>query len=96
MLLDSEHCVFVLGMDGQAVAKSIEAKYKDLAGETGAQMETSRASVGASWRRSSRSPSSFPEPTERPSAPLSTRTSKQAKGTNPQPQTGKRWYKPRS
>jgi hypothetical protein len=30
MLLDSEHCVFVLGMDGQAVAKSIEAKYKDL------------------------------------------------------------------
>jgi hypothetical protein len=30
MLLDSEHCVFVLGMDSQAVAKSIEAKYKDL------------------------------------------------------------------
>jgi len=30
MLLDSKHCVFVLGMDSQAVAKSIEAKYKDL------------------------------------------------------------------
>jgi hypothetical protein len=30
LLLDSEHCVFVLGMDSEAVAKSIEAKYKDL------------------------------------------------------------------
>jgi hypothetical protein len=30
MLLDTEQCVFVLGMDSQAVAKSIEAKYKDL------------------------------------------------------------------
>jgi hypothetical protein len=30
MLLDSEHCVFILGMDSEAVAKSIEAKYKDL------------------------------------------------------------------
>jgi hypothetical protein len=30
VLLDFAHCVFVLGMDSQAVAKSIEAKYKDL------------------------------------------------------------------
>jgi hypothetical protein len=34
MLLDSEHCVFVLGMDSQAVARSIEAKYKDLMGDS--------------------------------------------------------------
>jgi hypothetical protein len=34
MLLDSEHCVFVLGMDSRAVAKSIEAKYKDLVGDS--------------------------------------------------------------
>lgn len=30
MLLDSERCVFVLGMDSQMVANSIEVKYKDL------------------------------------------------------------------
>jgi hypothetical protein len=30
MLLDSKGCVFVIGMDSQAVARSIEAKYKDL------------------------------------------------------------------
>jgi hypothetical protein len=30
MLLDSEGCVFVLGMDSQMVASSIEVKYKDL------------------------------------------------------------------
>jgi len=29
-LLDAEHCVFVIGMDAQAVAASIEAKYRDL------------------------------------------------------------------
>jgi hypothetical protein len=30
ILLGAQHCVFVLGMDAQAVACSIEAKYKDL------------------------------------------------------------------
>jgi hypothetical protein len=30
VMLDSEHCVFILGMDAQTVAGSIEAKYKDL------------------------------------------------------------------
>lgn len=30
ILLDSQHCVFVIGMDGKAVASSIEAKYSDL------------------------------------------------------------------
>jgi len=30
VLLDANHCVFVIGMDSQAVAASIEAKYKDL------------------------------------------------------------------
>ncbi len=30
ILLDAKHCVFVIGMDAQAVAGSIEAKYKDL------------------------------------------------------------------
>lgn len=30
VLLDSEHCVFILGMDAQTVAASIEAKYKDI------------------------------------------------------------------
>lgn len=30
LLLDSQHCVFILGMDSQTVACSIEAKYKDL------------------------------------------------------------------
>ncbi len=30
-LLDTEHCVFILGMDADAVAASIEAKYRDLA-----------------------------------------------------------------
>jgi HEAT repeat protein len=30
ILLDAEHCVFVIAMDAQAVAGSIEAKYKDL------------------------------------------------------------------
>ncbi|MCL4299791.1 MAG: TIR domain-containing protein [Anaerolineae bacterium] len=30
LLLDSQHCVFILGMDAQTVAGSIEAKYKDL------------------------------------------------------------------
>ncbi len=33
LLLDSPHCVFILGMDSQMVAKSIEAKYKDLEGD---------------------------------------------------------------
>ncbi len=31
ILLDAEHCVFVIGMDAQAVACSIESRYKDLA-----------------------------------------------------------------
>jgi len=30
LLLDSQHCVFILGMDSHTVAGSIEAKYKDL------------------------------------------------------------------
>lgn len=30
ILLDADHCVFILGMDTQSVARSIEAKYKDL------------------------------------------------------------------
>lgn len=30
ILLDAKHCVFVIGMDAQTVAGSIEAKYKDL------------------------------------------------------------------
>lgn len=30
ILLDAKHCVFVLGMDADTVAASIEAKYKDL------------------------------------------------------------------
>jgi hypothetical protein len=30
LLLDSERCVFVIGMDAKAVAASIEAKYKDI------------------------------------------------------------------
>ncbi len=30
LLLDSQYCVFILGMDAQTVAGSIEAKYKDL------------------------------------------------------------------
>lgn len=30
LLLDAEHCVFIIGMDAQTVAGSIEAKYKDL------------------------------------------------------------------
>lgn len=30
ILLDARHCVFVIGMDAQAVAASIETKYKDL------------------------------------------------------------------
>jgi len=30
VLLDANHCVFIIGMDSQAVAASIEAKYKDL------------------------------------------------------------------
>jgi hypothetical protein len=34
-LLDTKQCVFVLGMDSQAVAKSIEAKYKDLMEDSG-------------------------------------------------------------
>jgi hypothetical protein len=29
-VLDTEHCIFILGMDAQAVAASIEAKYKDM------------------------------------------------------------------
>ncbi len=31
-LVDAEHCVFLLGMDEQMVARSIEVKYRDLAG----------------------------------------------------------------
>lgn len=31
VLLDAKHCVFVIGMDAQAVACSIESRYKDLA-----------------------------------------------------------------
>ena len=30
LLLDSEHCVFIIGMDSRTVAGSIEAKYKDM------------------------------------------------------------------
>jgi hypothetical protein len=30
VLLDANHCTFIIGMDSQAVAASIEAKYKDL------------------------------------------------------------------
>ncbi|HEX9924780.1 MAG TPA: P-loop NTPase fold protein, partial [Anaerolineae bacterium] len=30
LLLDSRHCVFILGMDTRTVASSIEAKYKDM------------------------------------------------------------------
>lgn len=30
VLLDANHCAFIIGMDSQAVAASIEAKYKDL------------------------------------------------------------------
>jgi hypothetical protein len=30
VLLDAKHCVFILGMDAQTVAASIEAKYKDI------------------------------------------------------------------
>ena len=30
ILLDAKYCVFVIGMDSQTVAGSIEAKYKDL------------------------------------------------------------------
>lgn len=30
VLLDAQHCVFILGMDAQTVAASIEAKYKDI------------------------------------------------------------------
>jgi hypothetical protein len=30
LLLDAEHCVFVLGMDARTVAGGVEAKYKDL------------------------------------------------------------------
>lgn len=30
ILLDADHCVFVIGMDSQTVANSIRAKYKDL------------------------------------------------------------------
>lgn len=29
-VLDTEHCIFILGMDTQAVAASIEAKYRDM------------------------------------------------------------------
>lgn len=30
LLLDSEHCVFIIGMDAHVLASSIQAKYKDL------------------------------------------------------------------
>ncbi len=30
LLLDSEHCVFIIGMDSKSVAASIETKYKDM------------------------------------------------------------------
>jgi hypothetical protein len=45
MLLDSEHCAFVFGMDSQAVAKSIEAKFKDLVGDS-AHADGSEPSLG--------------------------------------------------
>lgn len=32
LFLDAKHCVFVIGMDATAVARSIETKYKDLKG----------------------------------------------------------------
>lgn len=32
LLLDSQHCVFLIGMDAKAVTASIEAKYKDVVG----------------------------------------------------------------
>jgi len=35
ILLDAKHCVFVIGMDAQAVAGSIEAKYESLQGYLG-------------------------------------------------------------
>lgn len=44
ILLDSQHCVFVIGMDGKAVASSIEAKYIDLKD----YLEKSGDSTGAS------------------------------------------------
>ncbi len=33
-LIDAKHCVFIIGMDEQAVARSIEARYEKLAGAT--------------------------------------------------------------
>jgi KAP family P-loop domain len=45
MLVDSKYCVFVLGMDSQTVAKSIEAKYKDLK-DSMADADTDEPSLG--------------------------------------------------